>query len=95
MRVPLHRPSYPSTPHLPSHSPYLSILEEEHDGVNWVVPDPQTGQQDPVQVKLEDGDRDMHKQLVRTGFGGDVRVDSGCLWLSVCLGEQVSRVFNL
>lgn len=76
--------------------PHLCILEEEHDGVHRVVPDSQTGQEDPVQVELEDGDGDVHKQLVGTRLGGDVRVDGSNVRLHVIsLGEQVSGVLHL
>ena len=56
--------------------------------MNGVVPASETGQQDSVQVQLEDGDGYVDKEFVRGGLGGDVREDGG-ITIHVTIGGEV------
>lgn len=62
---------------------HLCLLEEEHDGVDRVIPHSDTGKEDAVKVKLEDGHRDVHEELVRRE---SVRENSTGLNLHFCRG---------
>ncbi len=86
-------PCFSTHTHTHTHT-YISLVEEEHDGVHGVVPDPEAGQQDAVEVQLEDGDGNVHKQLV---VGGAVREHGRGAGTDVCLclGEQIGRILHL
>ena len=62
--------------------------------MNGVVPASETGQQDSVQVQLEDGDGYVDEEFVRGGLGGDVR-EYGGITIHVTNGGEVCEVFHL
>ena len=66
----------------------VRLLEVEHDGVHRVVLSSEAGEEDSVQVELEDGDGNVHKEFVR---GGGIREHSErVIGVQVRVGWKVS-----